>query len=116
MTSNVGIVLVGVYTGITAVILAVINTVQPAPYMDEIFHIPQAQKYCYGKFREWDDKITTLPGLYIVSVGVLNPISSWFEQIFCDPIHLRSINVMMSSLTFLILQRITTQIHGSKHF
>lgn len=116
MTSNIGIVLVGVYTGITAVLLAVTNSVQPAPYMDEIFHIPQAQKYCYGKFKEWDEKITTLPGLYVVSVGVLNPISSWLQQIFCDPIHLRSINVLMSSLTLLILQRITTQIHGSKHF
>lgn len=30
---------------------------------DEVFHIPQAQKYCEGKFREWDDKITTPPGL-----------------------------------------------------
>lgn len=30
---------------------------------DEFFHIPQAQKYCEGRFREWDDKITTPPGL-----------------------------------------------------
>lgn len=30
---------------------------------DEVFHIPQAQKYCEGKFLEWDDKITTPPGL-----------------------------------------------------
>lgn len=25
---------------------------QRAPYMDEIFHIPQAQKYCHGRFNE----------------------------------------------------------------
>ena len=30
---------------------------------DEVFHIPQAQKYCDGKWLEWDDKITTPPGL-----------------------------------------------------
>lgn len=30
---------------------------------DEVFHIPQAQKYCDGKWAEWDDKITTPPGL-----------------------------------------------------
>lgn len=31
---------------------------------DEVFHVPQAQKYCEGRFNEWDDKITTPPGLY----------------------------------------------------
>lgn len=35
----------------------------PNPYLDEIFHIPQAQKYCQGRWLEWDDKITTPPGL-----------------------------------------------------
>jgi len=25
---------------------------QPTAYMDEIFHIPQAQKYCNGSFEE----------------------------------------------------------------
>ena len=35
--------------------------------MDEIFHVPQAQKYCLGKFDEWDPKITTFPGLYLSS-------------------------------------------------
>ncbi|KAF3062345.1 Dol-P-Glc:Glc(2)Man(9)GlcNAc(2)-PP-Dol alpha-1,2-glucosyltransferase [Daldinia childiae] len=33
------------------------------PYLDEVFHIPQAQVYCDGKFGVWDDKITTPPGL-----------------------------------------------------
>lgn len=35
----------------------------PEPYLDEIFHIPQAQKYCQGRYDEWDDKLTTPPGL-----------------------------------------------------
>lgn len=30
---------------------------------DEVFHIPQAQTYCRDNFFEWDDKITTPPGL-----------------------------------------------------
>lgn len=30
---------------------------------DEVFHVPQAQVYCEGKYLEWDDKITTPPGL-----------------------------------------------------
>lgn len=32
---------------------------------DEVFHIPQAQRYCLMHFRDWDDKITTPPGLYV---------------------------------------------------
>lgn len=27
-----------------------INYVQPKPYMDEVFHVPQAQQYCNGNF------------------------------------------------------------------
>ncbi|KAI9903844.1 hypothetical protein N3K66_000373 [Trichothecium roseum] len=38
----------------------------PEPYLDEVFHIPQAQKFCEGRYREWDDKITTPPGLYLL--------------------------------------------------
>ncbi|RYO32574.1 hypothetical protein AA0113_g8898 [Alternaria arborescens] len=38
----------------------------PNPYLDEYFHIPQAQKYCKGDY-SWDPKITTPPGLYLVS-------------------------------------------------
>ncbi|CAG8471450.1 451_t:CDS:2 [Scutellospora calospora] len=40
-----------------------VNTVVPNPYMDEIFHISQAQKYCEGNYFEWDPKLTTPPGL-----------------------------------------------------
>jgi hypothetical protein len=43
---------------------AVVSKVAPDPYIDETFHIPQCQAYCHGRFSEWDDKITTPPGLY----------------------------------------------------
>ncbi|KAI1496957.1 glycosyltransferase family 59 protein [Biscogniauxia marginata] len=46
----------------------------PEPYLDEVFHIPQAQVYCEGRYAEWDDKITTPPGLYVLTI-VLNRIS-----------------------------------------
>jgi hypothetical protein len=32
---------------------------------DEVFHIPQAQKYCAGEYKAWDEKITTPPGLWV---------------------------------------------------
>ncbi|KAF2625355.1 glycosyltransferase family 59 protein [Macroventuria anomochaeta] len=38
----------------------------PEPYLDEYFHVPQAQKYCHGDYT-WDPKITTPPGLYLVA-------------------------------------------------
>ncbi|XP_050261705.1 dol-P-Glc:Glc(2)Man(9)GlcNAc(2)-PP-Dol alpha-1,2-glucosyltransferase-like isoform X3 [Quercus robur] len=48
-----------------------VNRIVPEPYMDEIFHIPQAQQYCIGDFRSWDPMITTPPGLW----GRVHP---WF--------------------------------------
>ena len=40
-------------------------------YMDEIFHIPQAQRFCSLPVKDWintwDPKITTFPGLYLFS-------------------------------------------------
>ena len=39
----------------------------PEPYLDEVFHIPQAQAYWAGSWKTWDPKITTPPGLYIHS-------------------------------------------------
>lgn len=38
------------------------------PYMDEIFHVPQAAAYCRGEWNKWDPKLTTPPGLYLISV------------------------------------------------
>jgi alpha-1,2-glucosyltransferase len=39
----------------------------PEPYLDEVFHIPQAQAYWAGSWKTWNPKITTPPGLYIYS-------------------------------------------------
>ncbi|KAI5948695.1 ALG10 [Candida theae] len=36
------------------------------PFIDEIFHLRQCQTYCAYKFDQWDNKITTPPGLYIL--------------------------------------------------
>ncbi|KAM5560110.1 dol-P-Glc:Glc(2)Man(9)GlcNAc(2)-PP-Dol alpha-1,2-glucosyltransferase [Rosa sericea] len=46
-----------------------VNHIVPEPYMDEIFHVPQAQQYCKGNFRSWDPMITTPPGLYYLSLA-----------------------------------------------
>lgn len=49
-------------------ILKELNAIVDEPYMDEPFHIPQAQAYCRGEFATWDPKITTPPGLYLLSL------------------------------------------------
>ena len=42
-----------------------VNTIVPEPYMDEIFHVPQAQSFCAGNYTDLNPKITTPPGLYV---------------------------------------------------
>ena len=44
--------LVGIYVVISTVVFEVIYQAQPTPFIDEIFHIPQVQKYCSGLFSE----------------------------------------------------------------
>ncbi|XP_077239075.1 dol-P-Glc:Glc(2)Man(9)GlcNAc(2)-PP-Dol alpha-1,2-glucosyltransferase-like [Tasmannia lanceolata] len=75
-----------------------VDYIVPDPYMDEIFHIPQAQQYCRGNFKSWDPMITTPPGLYHLSLvyvvfpGLLctRAVSS-FSDLCCTAI-LRSTN------------------------
>ncbi|KAL2834438.1 phospholipase D/nuclease [Aspergillus cavernicola] len=47
-----------------------VNSVVPEPYLDEAFHIPQAQAYWAHKWTQWDSNITTPPGLYLFSYVV----------------------------------------------
>lgn len=42
----------------------------PVPSQDEIFHVPQTQRYCLGEWRSWDPKITTFPGSYVFAWAV----------------------------------------------
>ncbi|RMZ85825.1 hypothetical protein DV737_g525, partial [Chaetothyriales sp. CBS 132003] len=50
-----------------------INTVLPDPYLDEVFHIPQARAYWDGRWSHWDPKITTPPALYYYSWVINRP-------------------------------------------
>ncbi|KAI8679471.1 Dol-P-Glc:Glc(2)Man(9)GlcNAc(2)-PP-Dol alpha-1,2-glucosyltransferase [Fusarium keratoplasticum] len=87
--------------------LYIVSAIVPEPYLDEVFHIPQAQKYCEGKFLEWDDKITTPPGLYLLSLlipGVVRPNGSLGGYV-CDASSLRATNaIALMFLTYLALQ------------
>jgi hypothetical protein len=53
-----------IFTLFHVVAFAIVNNVVPEAYIDETFHVAQCQAYCHGRFNEWNDKITTPPGLY----------------------------------------------------
>ncbi|KAH0491010.1 hypothetical protein TgHK011_002456 [Trichoderma gracile] len=87
--------------------LGVVSEVVPEPYLDEVFHIPQAQRYCQGRFLEWDDKITTPPGLYWVSILIPQAaqLSGLISSYTCDPKTLRATNAVgILVLAYLALQ------------
>ena len=56
------------FTSLLCWMATLVNKTVPIPYMDEIFHISQAQRYCDGDYSTWDPKITTPPGLYFSSL------------------------------------------------
>ena len=55
---------------------------------DEPFHVPQTQQYYKGNFSEWDPKITTFPGLYLV--GALWAKLLHFTPMLCLPAQVSS--------------------------
>ncbi|KAL8735114.1 MAG: hypothetical protein Q9166_000990 [cf. Caloplaca sp. 2 TL-2023] len=52
-----------------------IEQIVPRPYLDEFFHVQQAELYLQGRFSEWHPKITTPPGLYLISLAYLGMLS-----------------------------------------
>ncbi|XP_021289075.1 dol-P-Glc:Glc(2)Man(9)GlcNAc(2)-PP-Dol alpha-1,2-glucosyltransferase [Herrania umbratica] len=95
-----------------------VNRIVPDPYMDEIFHIPQAQQYCNGNFRSWDPMITTPPGLYyltLVHVAALFlgkyflQLASSFPEV-CSTTALRSVNGVLAVLCSILVYEIITHL------
>ncbi|KAK0654130.1 Dol-P-Glc:Glc(2)Man(9)GlcNAc(2)-PP-Dol alpha-1 [Lasiodiplodia hormozganensis] len=74
------------------------------PYLDEVFHVGQAQVYCAGDFTNWDPKITTPPGLYLLSYLVFRITGR------CDIYVLRALNcslaLFIAQVSFSILARL----------
>ncbi|XP_066283138.1 dol-P-Glc:Glc(2)Man(9)GlcNAc(2)-PP-Dol alpha-1,2-glucosyltransferase-like [Branchiostoma lanceolatum] len=104
-----------VFVVVSVAISARIHRAQPAPYMDEIFHVPQAQKYCQGKFTEWDPMITTLPGLYLASVGLLKPavlVAGVEVGVACSTLLLRATNILFAVGNVYLLWALLRKIHG----
>ncbi|KZO94958.1 glycosyltransferase family 59 protein [Calocera viscosa TUFC12733] len=56
------------YCALNIYVLKLVNDAVREPYMDEPFHVPQAQQYCSLDFSTYDPKLTTPPGLYVLSL------------------------------------------------
>ncbi|XP_061874522.1 dol-P-Glc:Glc(2)Man(9)GlcNAc(2)-PP-Dol alpha-1,2-glucosyltransferase isoform X2 [Colius striatus] len=99
---------------LSCLLFAAVSRHQRGPYMDEVFHVPQAQAYCHGRFLQWDPMITTLPGLYLVSVGVVKPavwLFGWTGSVVCSVGMLRFINLLFSAGNFYLLYLLLLKIH-----
>ncbi|KAI8394183.1 alpha-2-glucosyltransferase Alg10 [Radiomyces spectabilis] len=82
----------------------------PQPYMDEIFHIPQAQRYCLGDYATWDPKLTTPPGLYIISHGLFL-LGRVVGLNLCDVNSLRMVNLVFAVGLYPVIYGLLTQLH-----
>ncbi|CAD7696204.1 unnamed protein product [Ostreobium quekettii] len=92
-------------------------------YMDEIFHIPQTQRYCAGEFWAWDPKITTLPGFHLLgaawgsSLGYfLGSLGILSEEGPCSTTLLRAMNsaLLIANARLLYLIHAKVQTHNHK--
>ncbi|CAI9545097.1 unnamed protein product [Staurois parvus] len=106
---------------LSSILFSKITREQRDPYMDEVFHIPQAQQYCQGHFNQWDPMITTLPGLYLTSVGIVKPAAwlfGWSKNVVCSSGMLRFINLLFSLgnlyMFYLILNKLHTRVSVMK--
>ncbi|KAL8682515.1 MAG: hypothetical protein Q9186_001462 [Xanthomendoza sp. 1 TL-2023] len=91
-----------------------IEQVVPKPYLDEFFHVQQAELYLQGRFTEWHPKITTPPGLcvsgrdqcaelltlnrYLVSITYLGALSILNLINFVEVADLRRTNAWAAGL------------------
>ncbi|XP_055549757.1 putative Dol-P-Glc:Glc(2)Man(9)GlcNAc(2)-PP-Dol alpha-1,2-glucosyltransferase [Wyeomyia smithii] len=74
--------------------------------VDEEFHLRQGKHYCNWEFHIWDPKITTFPGLYLISALFLSP----FELCTTYALRLTSVfaSIANACLIFAIRKKFTT--------
>ncbi|KAK6105579.1 DIE2/ALG10 family protein [Brugia pahangi] len=113
---------IGTFLGVLhSFLVNYVYKVVPEPYMDEIFHIDQARRFCALNFT-WNPKITTPPALYVLSLtffcgyerytnSALIPFAfvgcMQFRQLFQKPfiskLNFRYLEFTLSSLIVLLL-------------
>ncbi|XP_050454023.1 putative Dol-P-Glc:Glc(2)Man(9)GlcNAc(2)-PP-Dol alpha-1,2-glucosyltransferase [Cataglyphis hispanica] len=84
----------------TILLFLYLNHIQPHYFIDEAFHIPQTLRYCAWNFTQWDPKITTLPGLYLITTAILSPFN------MCNITYIRCINLLGTCLNLYLIYNI----------
>ncbi|POG62087.1 uncharacterized protein OCT59_004086 [Rhizophagus irregularis] len=100
-----------IHTIILIIVAYLVNDYVPDPYMDEVFHVSQAKQYCEGNYYDWNPKLTTPPGLYLISNLILRPLSLLSTRYFCSTNFLRATNVLFGIGLYLILWKLTIKLH-----
>ena len=111
-----------IFLAVTVLTSNLISRTQPTPYIDEIFHIPQAQRFCSAlastplsslretssrlRSVEYDAKLTTPPGLYAISVGLAKLLPGWECS---DVVWLRATNLVLLLTLPVLISRILRQ-------
>ncbi|CAG8536287.1 5560_t:CDS:2 [Paraglomus occultum] len=101
---------------ILGIVFYAVNKAVPDAYMDEIFHVPQAQRYCNGDYYTWDPKLTTPPGLYIISnllVTLLSTVPPSSPSIFCSTQFLRMTSLLFTIMISYLLPHLLHSLHPS---
>ena len=86
---------------IRLIVISLVNRQVPSPYMDEVFHVNQTRQYCNGNYSEWDDSITTFPGMYVIIAWMANLVNTACEMTgicildACSVSNLRIINGLL---------------------
>ncbi|KAJ2721293.1 glucosyltransferase [Coemansia sp. Benny D115] len=102
------------YAAVSYAILQRVNEQVDTPYMDEVFHVPQAQRYCQGRFGEWDDKLTTPPGLYLLSLAPVQALRAAGMGGYCSTHVLRGTNWALSLALFWVIRMLLEQLRPQR--
>lgn len=99
-----GVLPLCLFVCLSAFIFLVVQEKVTSPFIDEIFHLRQCQKYCQYKFQEWDNKITTPPGLYVIGfvwanlVNYIGTAEAKLDEVCQQYWVLRSVNLVGGTL------------------
>ncbi|XP_075238649.1 alpha-1,2-glucosyltransferase Alg10 isoform X2 [Lycorma delicatula] len=64
----------------------------------------------------WDPKITTLPGVYLLSVGVIKPLAFVLDLNLCSTYALRVTNLVANAFNFLLFYLLLKKIYSKVQF
>ncbi|XP_077489309.1 dol-P-Glc:Glc(2)Man(9)GlcNAc(2)-PP-Dol alpha-1,2-glucosyltransferase-like [Amblyomma americanum] len=89
-----------------------IHRVEPEPFMDEIWHVPMAYNYCAGNYSHWDEEVTTLPGVYALSVALLFVLGLFSSANLCTVYVLRCTNMLVGLGNWMVAYAVATKLAG----